>query len=123
VGTLLAFTTVAVSVLIIRYVPPDEVPIPSSLLSSVDQLLGHSGGHIGEDMEISPVDPAVYCEDSHLHDKSEALLKHPLIIKEVTKGNCCLNLQFFCIYIYIEGHPLPVYDFCKLGLAMLTEII
>lgn len=92
VGTLLAFTTVAVSVLIIRYVPPDEVPIPSSLLSSVDQLLGHSGGHIGVDRDISPVDPASYYEDSHLHDKSEALLEHPLIIKEVTNGNCCLNL-------------------------------
>ncbi|KAK7377886.1 hypothetical protein VNO80_03319 [Phaseolus coccineus] len=85
VGTLLAFTTVAVSVLIIRYVPPDEVPIPSSLLTSVDQLLGHSGGHIAEDRAISPVHPASYCEDSHQHDKSEALLRHPLIIKEVTK--------------------------------------
>lgn len=85
VGTLLAFTTVAVSVLIIRYVPPDEVPVPSSLLTSVDQLLGHSGGHIAEDRAISAVDSASYCEDSHQHDKSEALLRHPLIIKEVTK--------------------------------------
>jgi len=92
VGTLLAFTTVAVSVLIIRYVPPDEVPIPSSLLTSVDQLLGHSGGHIGEDRATSPVDPASYSEDSHLHDKSEALLGHPLIIQEITKGNYCLIL-------------------------------
>ena len=91
-GTLLAFTTVAVSVLIIRYVPPDEVPVPSSLLTSVDQLLGHSGGHIAEDRAISAVDSASYCEDSHQHDKSEALLRHPLIIKEVTKGNYCLNL-------------------------------
>lgn len=86
-GTLLAFTTVAVSVLIIRYVPPDEVPIPSSLLTSVDPLLGYSGGDIGEDGSISPVD--------HLHDKLEALLEHPLIIKEVTKGNYCLNVLPF----------------------------
>ncbi|TKY62855.1 Cationic amino acid transporter 4 [Spatholobus suberectus] len=85
VGTLLAFTTVAVSVLIIKYVPPDEEPIPSSLLTSVDPLLRHSGGDIGEDRAISPVDPASYCENSHLHDKSEALLGHPLIIKEETK--------------------------------------
>lgn len=34
VGTLLAFTIVAVSILILRYVPPDEVPLPSSLHSS-----------------------------------------------------------------------------------------
>ncbi|KAG0521833.1 hypothetical protein BDA96_08G195300 [Sorghum bicolor] len=31
VGTLLAFTIVAVSILILRYVPPNEVPLPSSL--------------------------------------------------------------------------------------------
>ncbi|RDX95660.1 Cationic amino acid transporter 4, vacuolar [Mucuna pruriens] len=85
VGTLLAFTTVAVSVLIIRYVPPDEVPFPSSLLTSVDPILRHPGGDIGEDGAISPVDPAIYCENSHLHDKLEALLGCPLIIKEVTK--------------------------------------
>ena len=91
VGTLLAFTTVAVSVLIIRYVPPDEVPIPSSLLTSADPLLRQSSGDIGEDGSVSPVDPASYCENSHL----EALLGHPLIIKEVTKGNYCLNLLSF----------------------------
>jgi cationic amino acid transporter 1 len=34
VGTLLAFTIVAVSILILRYVPPDEVPLPSSLQES-----------------------------------------------------------------------------------------
>ncbi|KAL6847173.1 hypothetical protein ACP4OV_023026 [Aristida adscensionis] len=34
VGTLLAFTIVAVSILILRYVPPDEIPLPSSLQES-----------------------------------------------------------------------------------------
>lgn len=34
VGTLLAFTIVAISILILRYVPPDEVPLPSSLQAS-----------------------------------------------------------------------------------------
>ncbi|XP_044396107.1 cationic amino acid transporter 2, vacuolar-like [Triticum aestivum] len=34
VGTLLAFTIVAVSILILRYVPPDEVPLPTSLQTS-----------------------------------------------------------------------------------------
>ncbi|KAI5659527.1 hypothetical protein M9H77_28320 [Catharanthus roseus] len=38
VGTLLAFTMVAISVLILRYVPPDEVPIPSSLQSAIDSV-------------------------------------------------------------------------------------
>ncbi|KAG8472193.1 hypothetical protein CXB51_036381 [Gossypium anomalum] len=39
VGTLLAFTMVAVSVLILRYVPPDEVPLPSSLQESIDSYM------------------------------------------------------------------------------------
>ncbi|XP_010505637.1 PREDICTED: cationic amino acid transporter 2, vacuolar-like isoform X2 [Camelina sativa] len=52
VGTLLAFTMVAVSVLILRYVPPDELPIPSSLqerIDSVSFLRGEkkSSGHAG----------------------------------------------------------------------------
>uniref|UniRef100_A0A7N0V1N0 Cationic amino acid transporter C-terminal domain-containing protein n=1 Tax=Kalanchoe fedtschenkoi TaxID=63787 RepID=A0A7N0V1N0_KALFE len=44
VGTLLAFTTVAISVLIIRYVPPTEIALPSSHSESVgsgsDDFLG-----------------------------------------------------------------------------------
>ncbi|KAL9247460.1 hypothetical protein vseg_020890 [Gypsophila vaccaria] len=35
VGTLLAFTMVAVSLLIVRYVPPNKVPLPSSLQESI----------------------------------------------------------------------------------------
>ncbi|XP_021717076.1 cationic amino acid transporter 2, vacuolar-like isoform X1 [Chenopodium quinoa] len=38
VGTLLAFTMVAISLLIIRYVPPDVVPLPSSLQDSIDAV-------------------------------------------------------------------------------------
>jgi cationic amino acid transporter 1 len=36
VGTLLAFTSVAVSVLILRYVPPNEVPLHPSLQQLID---------------------------------------------------------------------------------------
>ncbi|RAL50893.1 hypothetical protein DM860_005249 [Cuscuta australis] len=38
VGTLLAFTVVAVSVLILRYVPPDEVPLPPSFQEAIDAV-------------------------------------------------------------------------------------
>ncbi|KAK9061480.1 hypothetical protein SSX86_018661 [Deinandra increscens subsp. villosa] len=38
VGTLLAFTMVAISVLILRYVPPNEVPLPSSLQAAIDSV-------------------------------------------------------------------------------------
>ncbi|GMY20155.1 cationic amino acid transporter 2, vacuolar-like [Fagus crenata] len=49
VGTLLAFSMVAISVLILRYVPPDEVPLPSSLQESIDSVsleYGRSGQKI-----------------------------------------------------------------------------
>lgn len=51
VGTLLAFTMVAISVLILRYVPPDEVPLPSSLQESIDSvslLYGQSSAYSNE---------------------------------------------------------------------------
>ncbi|KAK8971526.1 Cationic amino acid transporter 2, vacuolar [Platanthera guangdongensis] len=38
VGTLLAFTIVAISILILRYIPPDEVPLPPSLHQSIEPL-------------------------------------------------------------------------------------
>ncbi|KAG0473803.1 hypothetical protein HPP92_015660 [Vanilla planifolia] len=38
VGTLLAFTMVAISILILRYVPPDEIPLPSSLKVSIESV-------------------------------------------------------------------------------------
>ncbi|KAH1083082.1 hypothetical protein J1N35_022843 [Gossypium stocksii] len=54
VGTLLAFTMVAISVLILRYVPPDEVPFPSSLQESIDSVtLRYSQRIIGKNPETS----------------------------------------------------------------------
>ncbi|KAK5785864.1 cationic amino acid transporter 2, vacuolar [Gossypium arboreum] len=54
VGTLLAFTMVAISVLILRYVPPDEVPFPSSLQESIDSVtLRYSERISGKNPETS----------------------------------------------------------------------
>jgi cationic amino acid transporter 1 len=54
VGTLLAFTMVAISVLILRYVPPDEVPIPSSLQDAITSVsLRYNTDQItGQDAEV-----------------------------------------------------------------------
>ena len=43
-GTLLAFTMVAISVFILIYVPPDKVPLPSSLQGSIDSVSLEYGG-------------------------------------------------------------------------------
>ncbi|XP_012464597.1 cationic amino acid transporter 3, mitochondrial isoform X1 [Gossypium raimondii] len=63
VGTLIAFTMVAVSVLILRYVPPDEVPLPSSLQESIDSyMLRHNSDAQminGENPAKSPGDPCL----------------------------------------------------------------
>ncbi|MBA0574145.1 hypothetical protein Golob_001377, partial [Gossypium lobatum] len=63
VGTLLAFTMVAVSVLILRYIPPDEVPLPSSLQESIDSyMLRHNSDAQminGENPAKSPGDPCL----------------------------------------------------------------
>ncbi|KAI4348493.1 hypothetical protein L6164_009211 [Bauhinia variegata] len=144
VGTLLAFTTVAVSVLILRYVPPDEVPVPSSLCTSVDPVSLHFGVNVEEeDRGMNPVDADDYCENSrkHLHDETEALLGHPLIIKEVTEDKqreqtrrkvAASTIAILCIGILIlasaasaEGCPsiLRFTLFGVGGLLLLCSII
>ncbi|KAF7819247.1 cationic amino acid transporter 4, vacuolar [Senna tora] len=133
VGTLLAFTTVAVSVLILRYVPPDEMPIPFSLQKFIDPPL-HFGGDVEENGVVNPIDAAVYHDNSRqqLQDEAAALLGHPLIIKEVTQDVknertrrkfAAWSIALLCIGIFIlasaasaEGYPsIPRFTFCGLG--------
>lgn len=54
VGTLLAFTAVAISVLILRYVPPEEVHLPSSLPELIDSV---SSQFSSDSREISGKSP------------------------------------------------------------------
>ncbi|CAI0433209.1 unnamed protein product, partial [Linum tenue] len=62
VGTILAFTAVAVSVLILRYVPPDVVPLASSFHESIDAssplLLG--GGDVEDVSSLKFKDPVKF---------------------------------------------------------------
>ncbi|KAI4381601.1 hypothetical protein MLD38_007661 [Melastoma candidum] len=83
VGTLLAFTMVAISVLILRYVPPDEVPLPSSLQSSIASVaLRYSS------QDIYGNDPGVSVglskgESRPLLNEKEITFDYPLIVKRV----------------------------------------
>uniref|UniRef100_K3Z4R5 Cationic amino acid transporter C-terminal domain-containing protein n=1 Tax=Setaria italica TaxID=4555 RepID=K3Z4R5_SETIT len=80
VGTLLAFTIVAVSILILRYVPPDEVPLPSSLHSSFrlsqgndEEKLRDTLGDEDHEQEASEISDVVVVES----------VKDPLIEKQL----------------------------------------
>ncbi|XP_058204235.1 cationic amino acid transporter 2, vacuolar-like [Rhododendron vialii] len=79
VGTLLAFTTVAVSILILRYVPPEEVPFPSSLQDSIHfESISCSSSIHGTEGEKNK-DSVGSCK--HLLDNEGSLVGHPLIEK------------------------------------------
>ncbi|RWW82097.1 hypothetical protein BHE74_00009454 [Ensete ventricosum] len=105
VGTLLAFTIVAVSILILRYIPPDEVPLPSSLRESIDSVsFRYSVRH----NNAEKTDPTgIKDSNQNQHDvSSQAIIKesveYPLIVKENNQGidGCQINSKL-AIYFLI----------------------
>lgn len=91
-GTLLAFTMVAISVLILRYVPPDEVPMPSSLQETIDSFSLQYGSRKKMSREVF--------EDSD-KDSTKPLLEElvvsveiPLLAKRLPLGNCKFLMCF-----------------------------
>ena len=96
VGTLLAFTTVAISVLILRYVPPEEVPLVSSLqepLDSVTSQFHHDTQDIGTETSKNLLGS---CEDHRqpLLGEEESLIGYPLNKKELAQGNTIVRCSF-----------------------------
>lgn len=89
VGTLLAFTMVAISVLILRYVPPDEVPVPSSYQEAIDSVrLRRSSCSSSSDMDVEKTKiPAVTSGDS-TPLLGEISVGHPLAEKAAAKLSC-----------------------------------
>ncbi|GFP82057.1 cationic amino acid transporter 2 vacuolar [Phtheirospermum japonicum] len=83
VGTLLAFTMVAISVLILRYVPPDEVPLPPSYREAIDFVsLRYSVSNSPGDADVEPVPVLVSKVTS---------IEEPLIEKSAGQLNSCMN--------------------------------
>ncbi|KAL9251016.1 Cationic amino acid transporter 2, vacuolar-like protein [Drosera capensis] len=83
VGTLLAFTMVAICVLILRYVPPDEAPVPSSLQEFVDAVSVQYASfppkfEILKDETLPLLDTGV-------------TVQLPLILKQVAEGSYTLS--------------------------------
>lgn len=89
VGTLLAFTMVAVSVLILRYVPPNEVPLPPSLQEAIDSVSLRYNS-VAQEIDVVTIKNQVrkHGEDAPLiHGTMAAPADHPLIQKEESQGN------------------------------------
>ncbi|XP_010521086.1 PREDICTED: cationic amino acid transporter 2, vacuolar-like [Tarenaya hassleriana] len=87
VGTLMAFTMVAISVLILRYVPPDEVPLPSSLQEKIDSVSFKSNG------ENSSSDNLGTSRGSKqpLLSKPDASVDYPVMEKKESQGCWALS--------------------------------
>ncbi|KAL2228126.1 UNVERIFIED_CONTAM: Cationic amino acid transporter 2, vacuolar [Sesamum indicum] len=89
-GTLLAYTMVAISVLILRYVPPHEVPLPPSFQKAIDSVsLQHTIECSSSDVFVENLD--VYDsnpENSPLLVKKVAIVGYSPTEKVVRKCNC-----------------------------------
>lgn len=121
VGTLLAFTIVAVSILILRYVPPNEVPLPSSLQESIDSVSFRYS-----------------VQDKHERylTNSESSLDYPLITKEDVsdklneqkrRKQAAWSIASVCVGVLILTSSASVaslpnlarYSICAFGLLLL----
>ncbi|CAN1261688.1 Cationic amino acid transporter 2, vacuolar [Linum perenne] len=93
VGTLLAFTMVAISVLILRYVPPDEVPVPSCLQQTIDcvspQCIRKSEGSKRRKNKVQ----SGTSEDSKLPllGEKNSLMDYPDLVKLEPPVKCVLS--------------------------------
>ncbi|KAM0943570.1 putative amino acid/polyamine transporter I, cationic amino acid transporter [Dioscorea sansibarensis] len=76
VGTLLAFTTVAISILILRYVPPNEVPLTSSIQESINSEAFHYS---------QEKDGACSIDSSSIVNDGKTSAEKPLINKEINQ--------------------------------------
>ncbi|XP_077240741.1 cationic amino acid transporter 2, vacuolar-like [Tasmannia lanceolata] len=143
VGTLLAFTIVAVSILILRYVPPDEVPLPpSSLQESIHSVsLRYStqeNDSNSKDFVGSSKDDNQHSQDTLIYpDYVEPSADFPLIEKEGGKDKtkeqkrrrmAALNISFVCVGVLlltsaasVEFLPsLVQYPVCIIGGLLLS---
>lgn len=103
-GTLLAFTMVAISVLILRYVPPDEVPLPSSLQGLINSASSQYGRISQEKNAEGPKVSVGQSKDAAkpLLGKEDASAEYSLA-KNLFLGNCKLAAILFirCILHFL----------------------
>lgn len=104
VGTLLAFTVVAISILILRYAPPNKVPLPSSLQEYIDSVRMQLDDDLGTERKTFD-DADIVKQSSHQFEDGEASDQYPLIQKQNTEGN------------------INTYKFVQMFAEIMTEIL
>lgn len=76
--------------MILRYVPPSEVPLPSSLQESIDSVsFRQSSQNNGEKAGSSEIICSNHDQDDGISEAifSKESFDYPLIVKETSKGN------------------------------------
>ncbi|XP_062111820.1 cationic amino acid transporter 4, vacuolar-like isoform X2 [Humulus lupulus] len=135
VGTLLAFTTVAVSVLILRYVPPDEIPLSSSQQESIESVSLQFGvSTVESDGRVFQGPDSCENDNQSLNEKME--IHRPLILEGVAPDKrselsrrkiaawaitfICLGILVFASAASAEALPSIIrVTFCGVGGALL----
>ncbi|KAK4272357.1 hypothetical protein QN277_020925 [Acacia crassicarpa] len=88
VGTLLAFTVVAISILVLRYIPPNEIPLPPSLRDSVDYVsLGYNWRTAETNERDAEANSGTSDNAKPSVVKGDASIRYPLIPKQFAIGN------------------------------------
>ncbi|XP_042400170.1 cationic amino acid transporter 3, mitochondrial-like isoform X1 [Zingiber officinale] len=90
VGTLFSFTIVAISILVVRYLPPDEIPLPASLMESIDSVsLRYSIQQKSEKKQRSVENSGSnkIQHDGLSQDTTNASIAQPLILKKTNQEN------------------------------------
>ncbi|KAL6335882.1 hypothetical protein AAG906_003507 [Vitis piasezkii] len=141
VGTLLAFTMVACSVLILRYVPPDEVPLTPSHQESIDTVsLQHSSSNQKIDEENSKVCAGPSNEITRPLIAKEGASAGPVVVKNVVLDRYVIDenmrrkiagwtIMLTCVGVvlltsaasYVNLPSFPRYMFCGIGGALLLS--
>ncbi|TYH45593.1 hypothetical protein ES332_D11G276000v1 [Gossypium tomentosum] len=124
VGTLLAFTVVAISILILRYAPPEEVPLPSSLQQFIDSVRKQLDDD-SQSMERKEFNDADIVEQRPSQSEyGEASIQYPLIEKQFCeekqnprrRRNIAIwNIALFCIGVLVLTSAASVEYLPSLG--------
>ncbi|XP_027173460.1 cationic amino acid transporter 4, vacuolar-like [Coffea eugenioides] len=139
VGTLLAFTIVAISILVIRYIPPPRVSLPTSVEQSVDPVsfqFGHIVEEIDAEIIVRPVDDCSFLGQSFLCDRENSD-KNPLLEDHNVQGASkekrrqkivTWSITIICIGVFVlssaasaKGLPsVPRFMLCGVGVFLLS---